>query len=89
MSNSMLADPKQELIHQIDAIRDYAKRMVTQGETLEPEEAVVQMACMRDFLTMGGDYGLTQKEMVGLVLGQTSQKRPECGCHSCRARKQM
>ena len=88
MSNSMLADPKIAMTHQIDVIRDYARRMVMQGENLEPDEAADQMACMRDFLTIGGDYGLPQKEMVGLVLSQTSQKSPECGCHSCNARKQ-
>ena len=88
MSSSMLADPKINLIHQIDTIRDYAKRMVTQGETLEPAEAADQMACMREFLTIGGDYGLTEKEMVCLVLSPASQKSPECGCHSCNARKQ-
>ena len=89
MSNSMLADPKMAMTHQIDVIRDYARRMVMQGETLEPDEAADQMACMREFLTIGGNYGLTEKEMVGLVLGQNSQKRPACGCHSCNARKRM
>jgi len=87
MSNSILADPKIGLIHQIDTIRDYAIRMVMQGETLEPDEAADQMACMRDFLIIGGDYGLTEKEMVSLVLAQASQNKPECGCHSCNARK--
>ena len=88
MSSSMLADPKINLAHQIDTIREYAQRMVMQGQTLEPDEAADQMACMRDFLTIGEDYGLTQKEMVGLVLSQASPRSPECGCHSCNARKQ-
>ncbi len=89
MSSSTIADSKQELTHHIHAIRDYAKRMVIKGETLEPDEAANQMACMRDFLTMGEDFGLTQKEMVALVLGQASGKSPNCGCHSCNARNEM
>ena len=88
MRSSMLSGPKINLAHHIDTIREYAQRMVIQRQTLEPDEAADQMACMRDFLTIGGDYGLPQKEMVGLVLRQTSQKSPECGCHSCNARKQ-
>ncbi len=89
MSSSTIADSKVELTHRIHTIRDYAKRMVIKGETLEPEEVADQMACMRDFLTMGEDFGLTQKEMVGLVLGRSSEKTPDCGCHSCNARKEM
>lgn len=67
MSSSTLAYPKSDLIHYIDTIRDYAKRTVTEGEVLEADEAANQMACMREFLTIGGEYGLTEKEMVGLV----------------------
>ena len=89
MSNSMLADPKMELIHQIDTLRGYAKTLVMQGDTLGPAEAADHEACMRDFLAIGEGYGLTQKELVGLVLSQASQKKPECGCHSCNARNQM
>ena len=88
MSSPTLADPKIELIHQIDTLRIYAKRMVMQGEILGPDDAADHKARMQDFLAIGEAYGLTQKEMVGLVLGPTSQNKPECGCHSCNARKQ-
>ena len=57
MSSSILAYPKPELIHYIDTIRDYAKRMLTEGEVLEADEAANQMSYMRDFLTTGGEYG--------------------------------
>ena len=89
MSSSTLADPKAELVHYIDTIRSYAKRMVTEGEVLEAAEAANQMACMGDFLTIGGEYGLTEKEMVGLVLDEASPKKRECGCPSCNSRKQI
>jgi len=69
MSSSMLAYPKAKLIHYIDIIREYAKRMVTEGKVLEADEVANQMACMREFLTISGEYGLMEKEMVGLVLG--------------------
>ena len=88
MGSSMIADPKLELIHQIDAIRDYAKRMVLKGETLSIDEAADLESLMRDFMSIGGDYGLTSKEMVGLVLNQSPKVKRECGCHSCNARKQ-
>ena len=89
MSSSTLADPKIELIHQIDSLRGYAERVVMEGEILGPDDAADHKASMQEFLATGAAYGLTQKEMVGLVLDQTSQKRPECGCHSCNARKQI
>ena len=89
MLRPILADPKIELIHQIDTLRRYAKRMVMKGEILGPDDAVDHKARMRDFLAIGEAYGLTQMEMVCLVLDPASQKRPECGCHSCNARKQM
>ena len=89
MSSSMLADPKLELIHQVDTLRGYAERIVIQGETLSLDEAADQKAHMQDFFAAGEAYGLTQKEMVGLLLGQSSQKERECGCHSCNARKQV
>ena len=89
MSNSMLADPKIELTHQIDIIRGYAQRMVMQGEALIPDEAADQRVRMQDFLAIGEAFGLTPKEMVGLVLSQESQKESACGCHSCNARNQM
>ena len=89
MGSSMLADPKIELNHRIDTLRGYAERMVMQGETLSPDEAAEHKAYMQEFMATGGEYGLTQKEMVGLLLDQTSQKVPDCGCHSCKARKQM
>ena len=89
MSSSMLADRKLELIHQVDTLRGYADRIVIQGETLSFDEAADQKARMQDFLSAGEVYGLTQKEMVKLVLSQTSQKAPECGCHSCNARARM
>ena len=89
MSSQTLTDPKHELIHQIAALRSYGERMVMQGESLSPDEVADHQACMQDFLAIGADYGLTQKEMVGLLLGQSSPKGRECGCHSCNARKQM
>ncbi len=89
MSSSILAYPKPELIHYIDTIRDYAKRMLTEGEVLEADEAANQMAYTRDFLTTGGEYGLTEKEMVDLVLGEASPKKLECSCPSCNARQQI
>lgn len=88
MTSSTVADPKLELIHHLHTIRDYAERMVINGEVLEPDEAAYQMACMRDYLTIGEEFGLTQKEMVVLVLVQDSPKERECGCHSCNARKE-
>ncbi len=89
MSSSTITDPKRELIHQIDAIRDYAKRMVLEGETLGVDEAADLDSRMREFMSIGGDYGLTSKEMVGLVLNQSPKEKRECGCYSCNARKQM
>ena len=86
MSSSMLADPKLEWIHQVDTLRGYAQTLVIQGQTLGPDEAADQKARMQDFLSAGEVYGLTQKEMVNIILSQTSQKGPECGCHSCNAR---
>lgn len=89
MSSPTLADPKIELSHQIATLRGYAKRMVMQGETLSLNEATEHKAYMQEFMATGEAYGLSQKEMVGLLLDQTSQKKRDCGCHSCNARKQM
>jgi len=89
MRSPTLADPKIELNHQIATLRGYAERLVIQGETLRPDEAAEHKAYMQEFMATGEDYGLTQKEMVGLLLDQTPQKKPDCGCHSCNARKQM
>ena len=63
--------------------------MVTEGEVLEADEAANQIACMREFLTIGGEYGLEEKEMVDLVLGGASPKKLECSCPSCNARQQI
>lgn len=42
MSNSMLADPKIAMTHQIDVIRDYARRMVMQGENWNPTKPPIK-----------------------------------------------
>ena len=89
MSSSTLAHPKAELIHYVDTISDYANRMVTEGKVIKAYEAANQMACMREFLTISGEYGLREKGMVGMVLGEASPKKREYGCPSCNARQQI
>lgn len=86
MTSFMLADPKEELIHQIDTLRGYAKTSVMLGEELSADEANDQVARMRDCLDIGEALGLTKKELVVLLLGQHTESKPSCGCHSCSAR---
>ena len=63
------ARPKEQMAELLVTLRDYAKRVLVQGDLLTFYEARDKSSRMRQFLQMGADYKCTGKEMIGLVYG--------------------
>ena len=67
MKIAVSAHPKEQMAELLVRLRDYAKRVLIQGDLLTFYEAQDKASRMSQFLRMGADYKCTEKEMIGLV----------------------
>ena len=89
MKTLTLTEPsiaKEIIAQQLTTLREYASKIVLNDGHLTLGEAADQVARMRQFLAAGQSFDLTHKEMVRLLLEELFQKKPECGCHSCKTK---
>ena len=80
---------RETMAQQLTTLREYASKMVLHDGGLTAGEAADQVASMRQFLLAGQSFDLTHKEMVHLLLDELFQKKPECGCHSCKTKAEV
>ena len=75
---------KEVIANNVRLLRKYATRSVLQGCALKPEEEHQHMRAMAELREKFGGFGVTEKELIQLVLkGLISQDEP-CGCDGCQ-----
>ena len=87
MVTQLLAEPKELIGEHVDTLRDYARRVLSQGETLTAQEDKDRAERVREFLALGKFFNLTYGEMVTLLYRGLFDERGRCGCGSCRSRQ--
>ena len=59
------------------ALRDYARRVVQDGEWLPLEEDVDREVRVREFLALGESFNVKPKDMVALLFKDLSEPQPQ------------
>jgi|ETN02SMinimDraft_2_1059926.scaffolds.fasta_scaffold25632_2 hypothetical protein len=70
-------------------LKKYANRVVLEGQTLSEAEAEDKEARLQEVREFGDRYGFSDKDVVKLIFGRIFSDRKQCGCPTCRARRQM
>ena len=86
MATLVWSDPKQMIRRDLAALREYAGRVVVQGERLSAVEAEDVAASAQELFAVGSSFRLTRAEMVALLFRGLLTTKRGCACHSCRAR---
>lgn len=87
MAELTTRDPRELMGEHAEALREYARRALVQGESLSPEEEEDKAARAREFMALGSTFKLTERELVGLVFRGLFREARRCNCWSCRARR--
>ena len=75
---------KEVIASNVRLLREYATRSVLQGCALNPEEEHRHIMALVELREKAGEFGVTEKEVIQLVLkGLDSQDEP-CGCDGCQ-----
>ena len=75
---------KEVIANNVRLLRKYATRSVLQGCALKPEEEHHHLKAMAELREKVGGFGVTEKELIHLVLkGLDSQDEP-CSCDGCQ-----
>ena len=83
-----LKDPREVVAEHVDALRDYAKRVIVRSGSLSVDEDGDRSSRLDEFFAVGSSFDLTECEMVvqlyrGVLSGQ---RRLGCDCPTCRHR---
>ena len=87
MRTKLLSDPKESMEGHLEALREYAWRVLREGQALIAQEQQDKANRLRDFLAIGGSFKLTERELVTLLYRHILDPRPGCRCAACEARK--
>ena len=80
MTTQIQIDPKEIMAQNLRMVRRYAE-----GTALPNKHD--RMRRMRELFGIGLAYGLTEKELVRLVLGDVLKPRKACECPTCKHRR--
>lgn len=86
MATLVRSDPKELIRRDLAALREYAGRVVVQGERLTAAEEEDVAAREQEFFAVGSSFRLTRAEMVALLFRGLLTTKRGCACHSCRVR---
>ena len=86
MTSLALQDPKSIVSDHLAVLRDYATRVLIQGESLTPTEEADRKIRMAEFRATGSSFKLTDHEMVVLLYRRLLTPKRGCGCYSCSRR---
>ncbi len=83
-----LKNPKEVVAEHVEALRDYAKRVIVRSGSLSVDEDVDRSSRLDEFFAVGSSFDLTEREMVfELYRGILSEpQRLGCDCATCRHR---
>ena len=68
----------------LEVLRDYAKRVITDGERLSPGEETHRDLVFETITELGGSFRMTEREIVSLILRGVFLDAPPCWCSKCR-----
>ena len=86
MTTLSVSDSRETVAEHLSTLREYAQRVLEKGEVLTESEEADKAHRMREMLSIGTSFKLTENEMVGLVLKDVHTRKPRCGCPICRER---
>lgn len=86
MASTVSKDLNDTFAGHLEALRVYAKRVLIRGDALADAEQLDERARISQLVAIGHTFGLTDKEMVGLIFKGILRGPRRCGCPTCRAR---
>ena len=86
MAAITLRDPKELVVEHLAALRDYAGRVLVQGDSLSDTEEQDRAQRMHEFLSIGKSFKLNSREMAVLLYKGLLVPKLSCGCTTCRKR---
>ena len=87
MATHQSTHQNQRMARHLEQLRDYAKRIIVDGERLDPDEEYDRMYRMREFLSIGASFKCTGGELASLLYNGLFEIKRGCGCFSCKMRK--
>lgn len=87
MTTLVAVSPRRLMEEHVLVLRECARRVLREGESLEESSEAECRRRMAEFLAIGASFRLTQKELVRLVLQGLFVQRFRCGCSVCRSRE--
>ena len=69
----------------LEKLREYAQKVIIDGDALSPEEEADREARFVLFAELGGSCRMTEREMVSLMFRGVFTPAPPCWCSKCRA----
>lgn len=83
-----LANATRKLLDEhLAVLQEYARRSLLHGEVLSAQEDEDRIVRLGESMAIGASFKLTDAELVALVLGDTYQRKANCGCFTCRGRR--
>ena len=86
VTNLISKDPREAVAEHLEILREYAAKVLVNGEQLTDEESTDKADRFRELQELCASFDVTDKEIVTLVLKQTMREPKRCGCPTCRAR---
>ncbi len=86
MNSLILAYPKKTMARDQAVLRNYARLVTLQRESLPPKEEQERTHRMGEYLAMGRSFALTHKESIIALYRGLFMIKLGCGCPECRAR---
>ncbi|MCI0440058.1 MAG: hypothetical protein L0177_13155 [Chloroflexi bacterium] len=57
----------EQFFNHLSTLKDYAQRVIADGDVLDEEEEQDRAERMRQFMEIGGSFDLNEKEMVSII----------------------
>ena len=89
MTSLALTDTKGLMAQHVASVKEYARRVVLQGESLALYEEDDRAYRMQEFVAAGSSFRLTEKEMVLLIYRGLFEVKRGCDCPTCRSRESV
>ena len=68
MQSSVLINPKERMENHLAALKQYAERVLAQGDFLTPWEEADKAARMEDFFDIGASFECTHRDLVSIII---------------------
>ena len=86
MTNLISNDPREIVAEHLETLRAHSTKILVNDEQLTEEESADKADRFEELQALCASFGVTEKEIVTLVLKQMMREPKRCGCPTCRAR---